>query len=155
MDILREITEEELSFFTAKIEEHMLYTIKDVYFIMGAKIFHKKKRHFADISERLLPTFYTHREGLKENCTIFGITSEQDHLVWFYSLEQSCKELKECLEQSKLIKWEPRLLFLTLHKEYSEIVLNCISKNNYKLQSNEPASYYWLPKQEAAQFQIK
>lgn len=155
MDILRKITEEELNYISGKIEEHMLYNIKDLYYILGAKIFQEKRRDFSGISSKLLPTFYTHREGLRENCTIFGITSEQDHLVWFFSFEESCQELKDCLEQSKLIKWEQRLLFLTIHRKYTELVLNCISKNNYKLQSNEPASYYWLPKQEATKFQIK
>lgn len=155
MDILREMDEQELDFVIKKFEEHLPYTIKDLHFILGSRRSLELSRNFNNISARILPTFYTHREGLKENCTIFGVTGDDDHTVWFFTFEESLKELTECLEQTKLIKWNEKVLFVTIHKEHTKAILDCVTKNNYHLQWDEHASYYWLPKEKALQIQIE
>ena len=74
LDILRGIDDEELNYIVKRLEDELPYTIQDLYFVIGA-IRHKAlAKNHTDVSERLLPVFYVHRDGSKENCTVFGIT---------------------------------------------------------------------------------
>lgn len=154
MDILRKSSESEVNFIIDKLKENLPHHIKDLHFMLAAKRSSDLSKNFSNVSDKLLPTFYTHRNGLKENCTVFGITGERDHAVWFFTLQKSLQEVTECLEKTKLIRWNERVLFVTVHKRQTQPVLDVIAANNYELQQNEDAVYYWLPKAEALKFDI-
>lgn len=155
MDILREINDEELDFIVDRLKANLPYTIRDLYFISAARRQKELAKSFQNISVKLLPTFYTHRKGLKENCTIFGITGEADHTVFVFTFDESLNELRECLEATKLIRWTERVLFATIHKEHTLPVLDQVKRLNVNQAFDEDAAYYWLSKEEAMQFDIK
>lgn len=158
MDILREITETELDYIVDRLQEKLPYAIRDLYFILAARRNKELAKTIPNISVKLLPVFYTHRNGLKENCTILGIsgvTGDADHTVFAFTLDESLDELRECLAQTKLIHWTKRVLFVTMHYEHTKPVLDQVETLGVKLYSNEDAAYFWLSKDEALQFDIK
>lgn len=155
MDFLCEISDDHLEYVASRLQEKLPYAIKNLYYIKGAQRIRENSKAFENISKKLLPVFYTHPSGLKENCTIFGIThGKVDHTVWFFSFEESLSEVKECLAKTKLIKWE-NVLFWTVHRELMWPVLDYVAKNDLNLCDNEFASYYWMQKEEALKFDIE
>jgi Domain of unknown function (DUF5645) len=155
MDILREISDDELNYIVSRLKADLPYAIKDLYFILAAKRTKELSKNFSNISVKLLPTFYVPQSGLKENCTLFAITGDSDHTVWFFTYEESLKELRECLEKTKLIKWNEKVLFVTIHREHVGPIFECVEKNNYKVQENANCFYYWLQKEEAKNYKIE
>lgn len=155
MDILRELNDEELNYIIQRLEANLPYAIKDLYFILTAKRCNELKDNYENISDRVLSVFYTHRNGVKENYTIFGITGKRDHKVWFFTFEESLQEVTECLQQTKLIRWNENLLFVTIHKEHTQPVLDHAARGNFNLKTDEDAAYYWLPKEEALKFKVE
>lgn len=156
MDILRELSDDELDFIKCKLKKHLPYAIKDLYFIESAeKCKHAMKSCDEKLSDKVVPKFYTHRNGKKENCTIFGITGECDHTVWYFSFDETLREITECLEETKLIKWGTRFLFVTLHTEQIQPVLEYAAKNRHAIESNEENSYFYLPSEIALNFKIE
>lgn len=155
MEILVESNDEELDYVIERLREKLPYTIKDLYYILAAKRSKEASKVMLDLSEKLLPTFYFHRSGLKENCTIFGITGESDHTVWYFTFEDSLSELRECLESTKLISWGSNALFVTIHKEHTGPLLDCIERKNCNLRSIDVCGYFWHPKEEALKLQIE
>lgn len=157
MDILREISVVELDYIIERLRDKLPYAIKDLYYILGAKRSKELSKSYKDseISVKLLPTFYTHRNGNTENCTIFGITGEQDHTVWFFTFQDSLDELRECLEQTKFIRWTEGILFVTIHEEHTGPIFDCIEKFDYKLGVDDKVCYYWLSQEDALKFDIE
>lgn len=155
MEILREINEQELDYFAKRLEQRLPYAIKDLYHVLGAKRSKLLAKRLSVKSEKLKPTFYTHRNGIKENCTIFAITGESDHNVWLFTFQESLDELRECLKKTSLIRWHDRVLFVTVHRCYAKLILECINVDNQSEVSDEEASYYWLEKKEALRFQFE
>jgi hypothetical protein len=155
MDVLREITDCELDYIVSRLKDNLPYAIKDLHFILSMRKSKKLSRNFKDISDKVLPTFYVPRDGAKENCTIFAITGDRDHTVWFFTFQESLEELRNCLKNTKLIQWTKKVLFVTIHREHVEAIFECVQENNYKLQANEEVSYYSLPKKEARRFNIE
>jgi len=155
MEILREINEQELDYFVKRLEERLPYAIKDLYHVLGAKRSKLLAKRLSVKSEKLNPTFYTHRNGIKENCTFFAITGERDHNVWLFTFQESLDELRECLEKTKLIRWHDRVLFVTVHRRHAKLILECINVDNQREVLDEEASYYWLEKEEALRFHIE
>jgi hypothetical protein len=156
MDILRELNEQELGFIVEKFKQQLPYAIKNLQYIESAikcKKYVLNNRNI-DISEKILPTFYTHRYGLKENCTIFGITGERNHTVWYFTFDESLKEIKECLEMTQLIKWHLRILFVTIHVEQIHPIIDCAQKHGLKIPEIDYCSYFWISPKEALQFDI-
>jgi hypothetical protein len=152
MDVLRELSDEELSYIIGKLEEKLPYTIKDVYYIKSALISREASRCRKNLSDKVLPQFYTHREGNRDHCTIFGITGENNHTVWYFSFDKSLKEIRECLD-SKLIKWGTKFLFETVHVEQISSVLDYATEKGFKIIENEYAAYYTLSLQDALSFE--
>jgi hypothetical protein len=155
MEILREITEEELNYVIRRLEENLPYAIKDLYYILAAKRSKSLEKKFTNISDKILPVFYVPRNGRKENCTIFGINTGRDHTVWFFTFEESIQELTDCLEKTKLIRWSEKVLFVTIHREHTNPIFDQIKIKNSNLCSNDEVSYYTLAKEEALKFQLK
>jgi Domain of unknown function (DUF5645) len=155
MDILREITDNELAFIVSRLEENLPYAIKDLHFILAAKRTKELSKNLTNISEKLLPKFYVPQNGSKENCTIFGITDESDHTVWCFTFQESLEELRECLEKTKLINWNKRILFVTIHKEQTGPIFDYVSSKSECSLVDYPVSYYWLPIDDALKLKIE
>jgi hypothetical protein len=153
MDILRELSDEELDFVIEKLKRHLPYAIKDLLYILSAQ--KCKSSGIEDLSDKVLPTFYTHRNGDKENCTIFGITGARNHTVWYFSFDDTLKEIRECIEQTKRIKWGEQFLFVTIHVEQIKPLLDYAHRNGYEIEDNEANSYYYLPIEEALKVTIE
>ena len=157
MEILREVSEEELNYIVKKLEEKLPRTIKDLQFIFAARKSKILSTNLSEVSEKVLPTFYTHRNGLKENCTIFGITGEKDHNVWLFTFQESLEEMIECLEKTKLIRWNNRVLFVTVHRKFVKPIMNRIITAGYDFDEikDQEVTYYTLSKEKALKFQVK
>lgn len=154
MDILRVVSDSELDFVIERIKDNLPRNARSLNFIQAARRSRELWKNNSDVSEKLLPVFYTHRFGVKENCTIFAISGERDHLVWFFTLEEAVEEVKHCLENSKLIHWNKKLLFVTIHEEHTGIVLDVIKKKGCILIEDENAVFYILDREEALQFDV-
>lgn len=155
MDILREASDEELDYIIERLRLKLPYTIKNLYYILGAKKSKEASTEFLNLSVKLLPKFYLHRNGLKENCTIFGITGEADHTVWFFTFEESHNELRDCLENTKLIRWGETVLFVTIHKEQQRDLMDCIERKKCFTLQIDNCAYFWLQKEEALKLEIE
>lgn len=155
MDVLREISDDELNYIIYRLEDNLPYAIKDLYYILSAKKSKKDSKKFSDISEKVLPKFYVPQNGIKENCTIFAITGLRDHTVWFFTFQESLDELRLCLKNTKLIEWKKKVLFVTIHREHVAAIFECVEANNYKLQENAEVSYYQLPKDRVKDLKIE
>lgn len=159
MDVkLREATENELDYIYEKLREQpdKLHFIKDVHYIMSMRRIRKIKTRLDDLSDKVSPKFYVPRSGdLHRNCTLFAISGDGDHIVWFNSLEQDAKELRDCLFNTKLIKWNDVVLFLTVHREHAHLIHEFCQLNNVPLRSDEEASYFWLAKDKALSFEVE
>ena len=154
MEVLREITEDELNYIISRLENDLPYAIKDLYFILSSKRSKEAAVNFTGISEKVLPTFYVPRNGIKDNCTIFAITSEPDHTVWFFTYQESLQEVKICLENTNLIMWTKTVLFVTIHREQVEAIFEHLRKNKYTMNHDEACSYFYLPKEDAKKIEI-
>jgi hypothetical protein len=155
MDILRELSEEELIYIKNRLKERFPKSIKNLYYIYSGEIFRAEFKNYSKLSDKVLPKFYTYRSGDKENCTIFGITGEEDHTVWYFSFEDSLNEIEKCLEKTNLIKWRKnKLYFITLHAEQIQPILDYAARNDKKVE-NEENSYYYLPIECALNFHIQ
>lgn len=152
MDILRELNEIELNFIMEKLEEKLPYTIKDFYYIKSALKCQKESLNHKNLSDKILPKLYTHRNGKRENCTIFGITGANDHTVWYFTFDDSLAEIRECLSATKLIRWGTKFLFETIHVEQIQPILEYASKHGHTVHVNEFASYYTLSREDALSF---
>lgn len=153
MDILREITVEELDSIKSKLKEDYPKFIKDINYLDSAEKCKKASKNF--FSDRVQPTFYVPRNGKKENCTIFGVTGPRDHTVWFFTLEESMEEAKECLNSSQLIRWSDGVLFITLHAKFTPLVKDCVKNNGYYLKEISKAGYHWMSKEEASKITVE
>lgn len=156
MDILRELTTEELDYIIGRLNKNLPYALKNLNYIFSAQIFKnvsiKMNKKFTD---KVVPTFYVPRNGLKENCTIFGITGTGDHTVWYFTFEESLREIRECINTTKLINWNSELLFVTLHVEQIKPVLDFVNTNGIEITSNDYCSYYYLPMEDALNFDLE
>lgn len=154
MEVLREINEEEMNFIETKLQKHLPYTIKDLHFIFSAKQTKKLAENYSNISAKILPKFYVPENGIKENCTVFAVTEQYDHTVWFFTLQESLDEVKECLKMTKLINWN-KVLFVAVHREHVKSIIECVERNDYKMLGSFPSFYYSLTLKEAKQFVIE
>ncbi|KAG5680422.1 hypothetical protein PVAND_009930 [Polypedilum vanderplanki] len=152
MDILREINDEELEFIIEKLKTRMPYKLKNLHYILSAQ--KCKTSGINNLSDKTLPTFYTHRNGIKKHCTIFGITGERDHTVWYFTFDESLNEIRQCLNNTKFIKWNILSAFLTIHTEQIQPALDFISNKKLKIKQNKQNFYLYLPIEKAHNFDI-
>lgn len=155
MDVLREISETELNFITSKLSLKLPYTIKDLHYIQSAERCRKLSETIENLYCRLLPKFFVPRTRVEENCTIFGITDHADQNVWLFTFQESLDELRECLQKTKLINWNKRVLFVTIHREHVNSIFELVSDENKFLVVDYPASYFHFPIEDALKLNIK
>ena len=153
MEVLREIKDNELNYIISRLEKDLPYAIKDLQFILSSKRSKKLSNVFTDITGKILPTFYVPRDGIKDNCTIFAITSDHE-TIWYFTYQESLNEVRNCLENTNLIKWTKTVMFVTIHQKHSEIIFEYVRKKNYKIQHIETCFYYYLPKKLAKQIKV-
>ena len=154
MDVLRELSDDELEYIKIRLKENFPKSIKNLYYIYSAVICKAELRKNFKLSDKVLPKFYTYRDGLKENCTIFGITGEENHTVWNFTFDDSLDEIRKCLEETNLIKWRRKLCFVTVHAEQIHPILDYAARKGLKI-DNEENSYFYLPIEAASNFKIQ
>lgn len=153
MDILRELEGEELDFIIEKLNSHLPYTIKDLLYIQSAQKF--KSIDNGEFSDKVLPKFFTHRHGEREHCTIFGITGERDHTVWYFTFDDTLGEIRECLENTNRIKWGSEFLFVTIHTKQTVPILEYVERNHFEIKENKENSYIYLPIDQALDLNVE
>ena len=79
MEILRELEDEEINYIIEKCSENLPFALRCYYYMTNMMEWRRKTEveKLVGISTKCLPTFYTHRFGRKENCTILAITGEE------------------------------------------------------------------------------
>ena len=154
MDVLREISETEFIYITSKLSLKLPYTIKDLHYIQSAKRCKKLSETIQYLYCRLLPKFFVPRTRIEENCTVFGITDDADQNVWFFTFQTSLDELRECLQKTKLINWNKRVLFVTIHREHVNPIFELVSDKKFSV-VDYPASHFYFPIEEALKLNIK
>jgi hypothetical protein len=155
MDVLREASDSELDFITAKLSQKLPYTIKDLHYILATRRIKSLSTNIDNVSVKASPTFFIPREGVKENCTVCGITDEKDHCVWFFTFQESLAELRECLQKTKRIKWNTSILFVTIHREHVGPIFELVSDVGVFSVVNYPASYFFYPLEDALRLKVE
>lgn len=150
MDILREASDAELKFIISNLSKRLPYTIKDLHYMLAAERTKKLAKNYENISLKIQPKFYVPREGLRENCTIFGITHESDQAVWFFTLQENLDELRKCLQETKLINWNKRILFVTIHREHTSPIFDLVSDVE-----DYPAPYFYFTLKDALKLNVE
>ncbi|KAL7041102.1 hypothetical protein ACKWTF_000641 [Chironomus riparius] len=153
MDALRELSDEELKYIKIKLKENFPKSIKNLHYIFSAEKCKAESRKYEKLSDKVLPKFYTYRYGLKENCTIFGITGDENHTVWYFTFDDSLNEIRKCLEETNLIKWQRKFCFVTVHAEQIQPILDYAARNGLNI-DNEENFYFYLPIEAALNFKI-
>ncbi|CRK89759.1 CLUMA_CG003534, isoform A [Clunio marinus] len=154
MDILRELNDEELQYIMENLESKLPDTLMELNYILTVKRNKDLVKNIEHVSESFLPTFYTHRKGKKENCTFFAITGANDHRVWIFSYEESLREVKECLEQTSLIRWKDKIFFDVVNKKIASRIIEHINQNKFNLKLSVEGSFYYLEKEKVNQFDL-
>ena len=77
MDILRELNFDEVNYTIEKCSQNHPHTIRTHYYLKNMMNWYDRlaNEELESVSRNCLAKFYTHRNGLKENCTIIGITN--------------------------------------------------------------------------------
>lgn len=75
-------------------------------------------------------------------------------MVFVFTLEADCAELRQCVNQTKRIKWNFSPLFTLVHSDHMAIVNEIIAKNNYEVNQHLTEKFVgvWLPKEAAETF---
>lgn len=106
------------------------------------------------ISDRCKMKFYRHRNGKSENKTLIGITGSKEYSIFIITLDESMMELRECLEQTKLIKWVQIPLFIAVHQCFREMLNAIFEKKNVAVRIDNHCSTMWLDRMEALSYEF-
>lgn len=105
-----------------------------------------------DISDRCKMKFYRHRNGQNEWKTLIGLTGDKEYTLFVVSLEQSSNELRECLEQTKIIKWHQMPLCVVIHERFRQMMYEVFEKNQLRVRSGNRCSTIWMDREKASHF---
>lgn len=103
-----------------------------------------------EISDRCKMRFYRHRNGKSEWKTLIGLTGDKNYTMFVISLEESLSELRECLEQSKIIKWHQLPLCVAMHERFRSIMYEMFEKRQLRVRFDNRCSTFWMSKENAA-----
>lgn len=94
--------------------------------------------------------FYRHRNGNIEWKTIIGLTGDKEYTIFVMTLEESLNELRECLEQTNIIKWHQLPLCVAIHERFHEVMFAVFAKNNLNVRFNNRCSTFWMDQSKAS-----
>lgn len=106
----------------------------------------------SEISDRCKMKFYQPKQGRKENKTLIGITGKNESTIFIASLE--LRELRECLIETKLIKWETLPLFAAVHRRFHKMMYEIVEIKNVRVKIDNFCSTIWMDKEKAANFEF-
>lgn len=106
------------------------------YLLTQKKMLDLKAVHGPEIfrSDRERITFYTHKNGNLKNGTFIAICGQQDYWIFISSLEENGQEIRECVFNTNLIKWNLGPFFTSTDEREALMLLDCIKQKNYKLE---------------------
>ncbi|XP_037040869.1 uncharacterized protein LOC119077701 [Bradysia coprophila] len=96
------------------------------------------------ISDRCKMRFYRHRNGNSEWKTIIGLTGDKEYTMFVMTLEESLSELRECLEQSKIIKWHQLPLCVAIHERFQAVMFAEFAKRQLNVRFNNRCTTFWM-----------
>lgn len=104
----------------------------------------------AQISDRCKMKFYRCRDGEREHRTLIGITGENEYTIFVMSLDESLNELRECLLQSRLIKWNKLPMFVALHRRFHKMMYEILEVKGVRVRIDNYCSTIWMEKSKAS-----
>uniref|UniRef100_A0A1A9WCC4 N-acetyltransferase domain-containing protein n=1 Tax=Glossina brevipalpis TaxID=37001 RepID=A0A1A9WCC4_9MUSC len=98
-------------------------------------------------SDRWNFQFYRHRYGKMENCTVISISGLKDYIIGLFTLESTGAELMECIQETKLINWQNKLLEIMCNEDHLHIIREIARKkcNDWIVSSVE--NTMWISKE--------
>lgn len=108
----------------------------------------------AEISDRCKMKFYSPKQGRNENKTLIGVTGENENTILIASLDDSLGELRKCLMETKIIKWEDLPLFAALNRRFHKMMYEIVEAKNVRVKIDNFCSTIWMEKEKAANFEI-
>lgn len=185
-DILQPMTVDQLGQYRAKCAQQLPYTLRGHHFLLLQEQWIRQLADLSNqamatgISDKCKYKFHVHRRGLIDNCTFVAITETakhtdvstfsksinsdvieinliiQEYMVFLFTLEADCTELRECIQQTKRIKWNFSPMISSVHMDQIGIVMEFIEKNKFELEQKLSVDVgVWLPKETVAKFDIE
>lgn len=105
-----------------------------------------------EISDRCKMRFYRHRNGKSEWKTIIGLTGDKEYTMFMMSIEGSLNELRECLEQSKIIKWHQLPLCVAIHERFRKMMYEMFEVRKLRVRLDNRCSTIWMDREKASNF---
>lgn len=106
------------------------------------------------ISDRCKMKLYRSKQGREENKTLIGITGENEFTIFIITLEESLNELRECLLETKLIKWESFPMFVAVNRKFHKMIYEIVEIKNLRVKIDNFCSSIWMNKTKAASYEF-
>lgn len=106
------------------------------------------------ISERCKMKIYRFKCGTMQHRTLVCITGEGNHTLFFASLDESLEELRTCLSQTKLIKWNLMPMCVAVLRRYRKMLYEVLETKNIRVRYDNHCSTLWLSKKTARDLQF-
>lgn len=108
----------------------------------------------AQISDRCKMKIYRNRNGKPENRTLIGITGDQEYTIFIMSLDKSLNELRQCLEQSRIIKWNQLPMFVAVHRRFHKMMYEILEVKGVRVRLDNYCSTIWMEKSKTKTYEF-
>lgn len=105
-----------------------------------------------EISDRCKMRFYRHRNGNSKWRTIIGLTGDKEYTMFIMSLEESLHELRECVEQSNIIKWHQLPLCVSVHDRFRNMMYEIFEMKKIRVRFDNRCSTFRMDRDKASKF---
>lgn len=106
------------------------------------------------VSDRCKMKFYRSSKEKNGNYTLIGITGEKEYSIFIASLDESLKELQECLVNTKQIKWDKLPLFVAVHRRFNKMLYDIFEIKNVRVRVDNCCSTLFMEKENALNYEI-
>lgn len=108
----------------------------------------------AQISDRCKMKFYRCRNGKVTNRTLIGITGDEEYTIFIMSLDESLNELRQALEQTRIIKWNKLPMFVALHRRFHKMMYEILEVKDVRVRIDNYCSTIWMDKRKASSYEF-
>lgn len=112
------------------------------------------EKEVGEISDRCKMRLYRCRDGKAENRTIIGITGDNELTVFTMTLEESLDELRKCLLETSLIKWDLLPLFCAVNRKFHKLIYEIVEVKNLRVRIDNYCSTIWMGKEKAISYDV-
>ncbi|XP_061396528.1 uncharacterized protein LOC133332166 [Musca vetustissima] len=107
-------------------------------------------------SDRWNLRLYTHRYGNIENCTLISHGETLDYIILCFTLQESQEELRECLTQTNLIKWDTKRIDVVCEENTYMMVKEIVTErtNNAHWRCTPFENVMYITKDKIAALQV-